>query len=86
MLERNWWTDESQAQVYNAEFFADVNPKATDDLLRKAGQEAGLFGETVAQVDPMLTTLFFELIRNGIHALRSLMAGRNLDPVQMEVA
>jgi hypothetical protein len=70
-LEQNWYT---QSVAVGGE---DV---------RKMAVEAGLIGETSAQMDPIFIGVLLELLRNGIHAYRAIQQQKHLDAIQMEAA
>jgi hypothetical protein len=70
-LEQNWYT-QSMA--------------VTDGDVRKMAVEAGLIGETSAQMDPIFIGVLLELLRNGIHAYRAIQQQKHLDAIQMEAA
>ena len=79
-LEMGWYTDPQKMTTLN------LDPKIKDGHLKRAAVEAGLVGETTAQIDPMFMGVLLELLRAGIHAVRALLSQRNLDEAAMAEA
>jgi len=79
-LEMGWYTDPQKMTTLA------LDPKIKDEHLKRAAMDAGLFGETSAQIDPIFMGVLLELLKAGIHAVRALLSQRNLDDAAMEEA
>ena len=89
LLETGWYTDESQAQVFQLtpqSVFKDPNAteESLDAVLRKTAEEASLISAgPSAQISEMLVGLLLELVKTGIHAIRAMIELRGLDEAQL---
>ena len=84
LLETGWYTDSKMDKTFMLRPSAKNTEKELDDAITKAAVEASLV--KADKFDPIVVGSLIELIRLGIHALRTLLEQRNLDELQMAEA